>query len=102
MRLVGADARWVRVVPGWFDRTLPQTETGPIAILHVDADWYESVRLVLHCLYERVSVGGFVVIDDYGGWLGAHRATDEFLATLDPRPILHSIDFTGRFWQKEV
>ena len=36
-----------------------------IAILHIDADWYASVKIVLETLYDKVVEGGFVVSDDY-------------------------------------
>jgi hypothetical protein len=37
-----------------------------------------------------------LIIDDYGYWRGARKATDEFLATLRPRPLLQRIDYTER------
>jgi O-methyltransferase len=73
----------VHLVKGWFEETLPRTDTGPIALLHVDCDWYDSVRFVLESLYDLVVPGGFVVIDDYNHWLGAKRAVDEFIADRD-------------------
>ena len=72
----------LRIVEGWFEDTMPTVadEIGPIALLHVDADWYESVKLALETFYPAVSPGGVVVIDDYTSWTGARRATDEFRA----------------------
>jgi len=60
-----------------------------IAILHIDADWYESVKLCLERFYDHIQPGGFVVIDDYSYWDGCKRATDEFLKErlLDITPI---------------
>ncbi|WP_316162861.1 TylF/MycF/NovP-related O-methyltransferase [Bradyrhizobium sp. SZCCHNRI20481] len=56
----------VEVVPGFFDETLrrlpPQAK---FAFVHVDCDLYTSVRPVLDALYDRVSDGGFIVIDDF-------------------------------------
>lgn len=72
------DPRRVHLIEGWFQETLPATRTGAIGLLHVDADWYESVRYVLESMYDRVAVGGAVQIDDYGHWLGCKRAVDEF------------------------
>lgn len=74
------------IVKGWFEDTLPVAEVGEIALLHVDADWYKSVRLVLETFYERIVPGGVVVIDDYGRWSGARKAADEFFRT----PLLRS------------
>ncbi len=86
----------VRLVKGLFQDTLPAADVGPIAVLHVDGDWYESVKVCLEQLYERVSPGGIVQIDDYGHWDGARRATDEFLAALGLDVELRYLDYTGR------
>ena len=50
---------------GWFQDTLPTADTGPIALLHLDGDLYESTLVCLEYLYPRVSPGGLVIIDDY-------------------------------------
>lgn len=66
---------------GWFQNTLPGADTGPIAILRLDGDWYASTKECLEHLYDRVVPGGFVIIDDYGCYDGCRRAVDEFLMT---------------------
>ncbi|MDP2997940.1 MAG: TylF/MycF/NovP-related O-methyltransferase [Bryobacterales bacterium] len=73
----------VFMVKGWFQDTLcsQSNNIGDIAVLRIDADWYDSVRCCLEALYDRVLPGGFVVIDDYGSCFGAQRAVDEFLAS---------------------
>ena len=72
----------VEIVKGWFEKTLPgaRDRIGPIALLRIDADWYESVRTCLHALFDLVVPGGFVVIDDYYDWDGCAVAVHEFLA----------------------
>lgn len=72
----------VTLVKGWFQDTLPATAgaLGVISVLRIDADWYESVKISLDTLYDRVSPGGVVLIDDYGSCFGARKAVDEFLA----------------------
>ena len=74
-------ARFV-FVQGWFEETLPTVaaRVGEIALLHIDADWYASVKLCLEHLYDLVVPGGYIVIDDYGQWEGCRKAVDEFLA----------------------
>jgi hypothetical protein len=67
------------VVPGWFEVTLERAPIEQIAVLHIDADWYDSVKLVLDKLYDRVVPGGYVVIDDYWVWPGCKKAVDDFL-----------------------
>ena len=75
---VGADMGRVRILPGWFHDTFPSVTASQIAILNIDADWYESVKLCLHTFFDRVAQGGFINFDDYGHWPGCKRATDEF------------------------
>jgi O-methyltransferase len=87
---------------GWFEDTLPvsRADVGPIAVLHVDGDWYDSVRCVLENLHEQVVPGGAIVIDDYGAVLGARRATRDFRrAAGDDAPLIR-IDQTGVYWRK--
>lgn len=75
-------AERLHVRKGWFEDTLAPAspEIGPIAVLHADGDWYESIKLTLEALYDQVSTNGFVAIDDYFVWEGARKATDEFRA----------------------
>jgi Macrocin-O-methyltransferase (TylF) len=78
---VGASATCAHFVNGWFEDTLfaSKGEIGSIALLHVDCDWYESVRLVLAELYDQIVPGGVIAIDDYQHWLGCRKAVDEIL-----------------------
>lgn len=54
---------------------------GPVALAHIDGDWYESVKVCLDRLAPNLAVGGVMVIDDYGSWSGCTKAIDEFLAS---------------------
>jgi len=69
----------IQIMPGWFEETLPRAEVGPIAVLHVDADWYEGVKLVLETFYGSVVPGGFIVLDDYWRWPGCKAALEDFM-----------------------
>ncbi len=96
-----AEAR-VRLVQGWFQDTLPAYDGGPIALVHVDGDWYESVRVCLESLWPSVSRGGYVVVDDYGHWEGARRATREFI-TKQPGDIsLRRKGYSQAYFRKQA
>lgn len=92
----------LRVQRGWFDETFPEAapEIEAVSLLHCDGDWYESVKLTLETFYPKLSSGGYVVIDDYGHWIGARRATDEFREHHKIDAPLIRIDYTGHYWQK--
>ncbi len=96
---VGYPEQFVHVHRGWFQDTLPKArhQIGPIALLRIDGDWYESTRVVFEQLYDLVVSGGVIVIDDYGHFEGCRRATDEFLGMHAPDVYLHHIDYTGRY-----
>jgi macrocin-O-methyltransferase TylF-like protien len=85
-----------QLIKGMFQDTLPTTETGDISLLHIDGDWYESTRVCLENLWDRVPEGGVVQIDDYGEWQGCKRAVDEFLSERAIEVRLHYIDPSAR------
>jgi hypothetical protein len=83
-------------VIGRVEETLPQAAPDEIAILRLDTDWYESTRHELEHLYPRLSVGGILIIDDYGHWQGARKAVDEYFAGRSPAVFLNRVDYTCR------
>lgn len=87
----------VHFIAGKVEDTLPaQLPRGRIAILRLDTDWYESTRHELTHLYPRLVPGGVLIIDDYGHWLGARKAVDEYLAERRERLLLARVDYTAR------
>jgi O-methyltransferase len=80
LRQTGVPDERIKIVKGWFEHTLPRTSVSPIALLHVDSDWYASVRLCLETFYDAVSAQGVVVFDDYEQWAGCKKAADEFVS----------------------
>ena len=92
---LGLDRNDVAMVKGWFQDTLPvnRDKIRKIAVLRIDADWYESTKCCLENLYDNVIPGGYVIIDDYGACFGAQKATDEFLAA---RGLSVELVFDGR------
>jgi O-methyltransferase len=79
MRLAGA--RHFHLCTGWFDKTLPGfVPPGPIALLRLDGDWYESTMVCLEHLYDHVAPGGLIMFDDYHTWEGCGRALHDFLS----------------------
>ena len=71
----------VRLVKGWFHETIPRYK-GKIALLHLDGDLYDSYRIPLEHLYDKVVTGGIIMFDEYDDhrWPGAKKAVDEFFA----------------------
>jgi hypothetical protein len=57
--------RQVRFLEGWFKDTLPTAPINRLAIMRLDGNMYESTMQALEALYDKLSIGGFVIIDDY-------------------------------------
>ena len=75
---------------------------GPIeqlAILRLDGDLYESTMDALVPLYEKVSPGGFVIVDDYGAWEPCRKAVDDFRAQHGITDEIVEVDWTGVYWR---
>jgi O-methyltransferase len=85
---------------GWFSETLPSAPVGQLALLRLDADLYGSTRDILTSLYDKVSPGGFILVDDYGTFAVCRQAVDEFR---EERSIADPLMWiTGRcvYWRK--
>jgi macrocin-O-methyltransferase TylF-like protien len=68
----------VHFVKGLFQDTLDVK--GPVALAHVDADWYESVSTCLSRIAPQLIPDGVLVIDDYDDWSGCRTAVDEYFS----------------------
>ncbi len=84
----------VTIHEGWFADTFQFPLPERVALLHCDADWYDSVMLVLETFYPRVVDGGCIVLDDFGYWEGCREAFYAFCSKHNLRPLLErcSID----------
>lgn len=81
---------------GKVEDTLPEPSIGNIALLRLDTDWYESTKHELETLFDKLVVGGVLIIDDYGHWSGSKKAVDEFIEKRKLKIFLNRIDYTGR------
>jgi predicted O-methyltransferase YrrM len=68
--------------PGWFKDTVPAFK-GKISMLRLDGDLKESTKICLEYLLPKVSLGGWVIVDDYD-LPGCRAAFDGIIA---PAPI---------------
>lgn len=71
---------------GWFSETLPpflSTNSEKIALLHLDADTYESTKFILSCLDSKSLSGTVIIFDEYLGMTnwenGEFKAWREFV-----------------------
>jgi hypothetical protein len=94
----------VRFVEGWFRDTLPvvASEIGPIAVLRLDGDLYESTIDALTHLEPLVSPGGFVIVDDYNGIEACRQAVTDHRAEHHIEAPIHEVDWTAVWWRKPI
>ena len=94
---------------GWFKNTLPalRRDGTRIAVMRLDGDTFESTWQALVELYDLLSPGGFVIVDDYQDWVGCRRAVNEFMIskgiTAKLRPVAHEVGdgaIRGVWWRK--
>ncbi len=50
----------------------------PVALAHIDVDWYEPVKTCIERIVPNLVVGGILILDDYNTWSGCRKATDEY------------------------
>jgi len=96
MLSVGYPQERIHFVQGPVEETLPASAPDEIALLRLDTDWYSSTKHELEHLYPRLTSGGVLILDDYGYWQGARRATDEYMSEIGVPVLLNRIDNTAR------
>jgi hypothetical protein len=94
----------VRLLKGWFCDTLPNASIAQLALIRVDGDFYESTRDALVSLYDKLSVGGYVIIDDYGedSWTYCRKAVDEFRAVRGISDPIIPVDSKCVYWRRSA
>jgi len=92
----------VRFLKGWFKDTLPNAPIKELSILRLDGDYYESTWDALTGLYDRLSVGGYIIVDDYGEdtWTYCRKAVDEFRRQRAIDDQLTRVDSKCYYWQR--
>ncbi len=92
----------VRFLKGWFKDTLPTAPIERLALIRLDGDYYDSTMDALNNLYDKLSVGGIVIVDDYGedAWTNCRQAVDAFRAQRDIRDPLTRVDSKCYWWRR--
>jgi O-methyltransferase len=90
----------VKFLKGWFEDTLPNAPIDRLALLRLDGDLYKSTLDALNPLYDKVSPGGYIIIDDYYAFQPCRQAIDDFRASRNITEPMIKIDWTGVFWRK--
>ena len=101
LSLAGVDN--LMLVKGWYVDTLKErTKPAPekVALLHIDADWFDSVLLSLERFYDSIIDGGVVVLGDFGYWEGCREAFYVFCLMYRLEPLLERFGHSHAWWVK--
>lgn len=92
----------VRFLKGWFNQTLPTAPLEKLAVIRLDGDMYESTMDALVSLYPKLSVGGYVIVDDYSneGTPACRQAVDDYRKLHSITDEIVRVDWTGVYWQR--
>lgn len=100
LALVDTSEDYYTVKKGWFEQTFQEELPKQVSLLHCDADWYNSVFLVLDTFYPLIPKGGCIILDDFGYWEGCREAFYDFCEKHNEKPLLERVGSTQAFWIK--
>ena len=96
-------------IKGFFEHSLKDAPIDKLALLRLDGDMFSSTIQVLEELYDKVSPGGYIIVDDYGAVRGCRLAVSKFrkerglglrrLPSVPEEGINHR-GYTATFWKK--
>jgi O-methyltransferase len=89
----GLDKYDVNLIQGWVQNSIPTVidQINKIAILRLDMDVYHPTIFTLEALWDKISVGGIVIIDDWA-LSGVRVACEEFFEAKGINPEIHTVE----------
>ena len=86
---------------GFFNETMPplSKHIEKLAIMRLDGDMYESTVDVLYPMYAKLSVGGYVIMDDWS-WFPSRTAVEDFFKVHGMNETIIDIDSASAYWKK--
>ena len=100
-------SRHTHLIKGYFEVTVPplarkfQQDQTSISVLRLDGDMYQSTWEVLVYLYEFVSIGGYIIVDDWE-LPGCRSAIDDFRRCVNSTEPFTFFEAGKTFWRKEA
>jgi O-methyltransferase len=90
----------VKFLRGWFKDTLPSAPIKQLALMRLDGDLYESTMDSLTALYPKLSVGGYVIIDDYNALAPCKEAVDTYRERNGITDPILEVDWSRVYWKR--
>jgi O-methyltransferase len=91
----------VRLVEGFFDQTLPELRGRHWSLVRLDGDTYEATWVGLDSLYPGLSLGGYLIVDDFGLIPECRAAVHDYRREHRISEPLEEVDWNGVRWRRE-
>lgn len=91
----------VRFLKGWFKDTLRDVAIQRLCVVRLDGDMYESTMDSLVNLYPKLSIGGYIILDDWDLLLPCRKAIDDFRASNGITEVVRPVDGVAGYWRRE-
>jgi len=94
----------VQFLVGWFSDTLPTAPIEQLAVVRLDGDLYGSTMDAMSALYPKLSIGGYLIVDDYNDpvWSkGCGEAIRDYRCEHGISEPMVEVDWTGVYWRRE-
>jgi len=91
----------VRFLKGWFKESLPNIAADKFSVIRLDGDLYESTMDAIRVLYPKLSVGGYLIVDDYLNIAACKKAVDDYRKECSISEPIQEVDWTGVYWKRE-
>ena len=92
----------VQFIKGFFSDSLPKAPIKQLSLLRLDGDMYGSTCEALTHLYPKLSLGGFVIIDDWGDVAACQAAVIDFCEKNQIQSPKIQVDHSCIYWRKEA
>ncbi len=95
----------IEFIVGLFKDTLADAPLQQLAVIRLDGDLYESTMDSMTALYPKLSVGGYLIVDDYNSpmWSKAcGQAIRDFRAQHDIAEPMTEVDWNAIYWRREA
>ena len=87
-------------VEGSFSDTLATCQVDKLSVFDVNVATYDATYTALESVYERVSHGGFVIIQKYGSSASCSSAVENFRSSYSITEPLTRIDEDAVYWRR--
>lgn len=89
---LGQLIRNVIVYEGPIEEKIFRIQTEKIALARLDTDFYSSTKVEIEKVWPLLTQNGILIIDDYGHWLGARKAINEYFKSINYKPMIFNVD----------